>query len=65
MLQELESKIKRLQEEPLSIGGILSGKLHGIRSTRVAGKFRLLFQIDEKEQIVYLIALDHRGEVYE
>ena len=65
LFQELESKIQRLLEDPSAVGGLLSGPLHGIRSTRLARKFRLLFQVDEEKRIVYLIALDHRKEVYE
>ena len=64
LFQELDKKIQKLQEDPVSVGGLLAGKLHRIRSTRLAGKYRLLFQIDEKQKTVYLIALDHRGEVY-
>ena len=30
-LEELDRKIKRLQEDPLHIGGWLSGELHGKR----------------------------------
>ena len=63
-LPELDSKIKKLKEEPLSIGGELSGRLHGKKSTRLVEKFRLIFQIDEENKIVYLVAIDHRGKVY-
>ena len=65
LLQELEEKLKRLREDPNVIGGELGGKLHGKKSTRIAKKFRLIFQIDSEEKIVYLIAIDHRGIVYE
>ena len=64
LFKELSNKIKKLKEEPLSIGGELSGKLHGKKSTRLFGKFRLIFQIDEENKIVYLMAIDHRGKVY-
>ncbi len=64
LLQELEHKIRRLVEDPIVIGGELSGNLVGKRSTRLAAKFRLIFKIDEKEQIVYLMSIDHRGSVY-
>ena len=64
LLRELDSKIRRLRENPLSIGGKLSGRLHGKKSTRLVEKFRLIFQIDEENKIVYLVAIDHRGKVY-
>lgn len=64
LLRELDEKIKRLAEDPLPIGGELAGRLHGKRSTRLAGKFRLIFKIDVEQNVVYLLVLDHRGEVY-
>jgi len=64
LLDELDKKIKRLKEDPNVIGGMLSGSLHGYRSTRLTGKFRLIFKIDEEQQAVFLVALDHRGKVY-
>lgn len=51
-------------EDPVAIGGELAGKLHGHRSTRLTGKFRLIFSIDDKNKVVYLEALDHRKKVY-
>ncbi len=65
LLSELDEKINRLDEDPCIIGGELAGNLHGKRSTRLAGKYRLIFRIDEERKIVYLLALDHRKEVYD
>ncbi|HVP94351.1 MAG TPA: type II toxin-antitoxin system RelE/ParE family toxin [Methanoregulaceae archaeon] len=62
---ELGKKINRLQEDPLHTGGWLSGALHGKKATRVAKRYRLIFLPDEKEQVVYLIAIDHREHIYE
>jgi len=64
-LLELGKKIKRLTKDPLHTGGWLTGALHGKKSTRVAKRYRLIFLPDEKEQVVYLIAIDHREHVYE
>jgi len=64
LLQELDAKLRRLEEDPVVIGGELSGNLVGKRSTRLAAKFRLIFRIAEEEHTVYLIAIDHRGSVY-
>ena len=60
----LDKKIKKLMEDP-SIGGYLSGKLHGYKSIRLVRKYRILFKINEPEMKVYLIAIDHRGHVYD
>ncbi len=64
-LTALDKKVQRLREAPHAVGGHLSGKLHGFKSTRIVGKFRLLFRISEDEHAVYLEALDHRKSDYE
>lgn len=64
LLRELDKKIQRLKQEPQSIGKELRGELHPSRSTRVYMKYRLIFQIDEKNKKVYLEAIDHRKDVY-
>ncbi len=63
-LAELDKKIKRLQEDPLNVGGWLSGGLHGKKSTRISRKYRLIFTPDELEKVVYLNWIDHRKIVY-
>lgn len=63
-LEELDQKIKRLQENPLHVGGWLSGELHGKKSTRIAKRYRLIFTPNEKGKIVYLNWIDHREHVY-
>lgn len=64
LLNALDKKMQRLQEDPHSVGGKLSGELHGWRSTRLIRKFRLLFKIDESQNKVFLGAIDHRKDVY-
>jgi mRNA-degrading endonuclease RelE of RelBE toxin-antitoxin system len=64
-IAELGKKLNRLKEDPLHTGGWLSGALHGKKATRVAKRYRLIFLPVEKEQVVYLIGIDHRGNVYE
>ena len=56
----LDNKIKRLQEDPENVGGYLSGKLHGYKSTRILRKLRLVFKIVREKQEVHLMAIDHR-----
>lgn len=64
VLEELDKKIKRLQEDPLHLGGWLSGELHGKKSTRLAKRYRLIFTPAETEKVVYLNWIDHRELVY-
>jgi len=64
-LTELDKKLGRLQDDPLHVGGWLSGELHGKKSTRISRKFRLIFTPDEMEKVVYLNWIDHRKTAYE
>jgi len=61
----LGGKLNRLSQDPLHTGGWLSGALHGKKATRIAKRYRLIFLPDEKNRIVYLIAIDHRENIYE
>ena len=63
-LEELDKKIKRLQKNPLHIGGWLSGELHAKKATRITKRFRLIFTPDKVEKIVYLNCIDHRKHAY-
>jgi mRNA-degrading endonuclease RelE of RelBE toxin-antitoxin system len=60
IVNALDKKIKRLKENPESVGGFLSGRLHGYKSTRIIGRLRLIFKINGGDGIVYLSAIDHR-----
>jgi len=64
LLLELDKVITRLQDNP-RIGGRLSGALHGKTSVRLTQRIRLIFQVDEQNNTVYLIALDHRETIYQ
>ena len=64
LLDALDKKIQHLQENPITVGGELAGALHGKRNTRLIRKFRLIFSINEEEKVVYLEAIDHRGQIY-
>ena len=63
-MDALDKKIQKLKEDPESIGGFLSGKLHGYKSTRIVRKFRLIFRISNQENKIYLSAIDHRKTSY-
>jgi mRNA-degrading endonuclease RelE of RelBE toxin-antitoxin system len=65
LLQALDEKLQRLREAPLDVGGWLHGDKHGLRSTRIARKYRLLFSIDQTHRTVTLEALDHRDHAYD
>jgi len=56
----LDKKLKRLKEDPFSVGGYLSGNLKRYKSTRIVRKLRLVFKIVKNGQEVWLIAIDHR-----
>ncbi len=64
-IHAFEAKLRRLQEDPENVGGYLSGKLHGYKSTRIIRKLRLIFKIVKEENNIYLCAIDYRGSVYE
>jgi mRNA-degrading endonuclease RelE of RelBE toxin-antitoxin system len=65
VITEIGKKLTRLQEDPLHVGGWLSGSLHGKKSTRIAKQYRLIFFPDEREQVVYLVLIDRREHVYD
>ena len=64
VLTELDKKLIRLSEDPLHVGGWLSGELYGKKSTRIAKRYRLIFTPDEMKRVVYLNWIDHREHVY-
>ena len=64
-VKALEAKLERLKDNPESVGGYLSGRLHGYKSTRIVGKYRLVFKIVKEVNAVYLMAIDHRKFGYE
>ncbi|MBI2110288.1 type II toxin-antitoxin system mRNA interferase toxin, RelE/StbE family [Candidatus Woesearchaeota archaeon] len=64
-VKALEAKLDRLKENPENVGGYLSGRLHGYKSTRIVGKYRLVFKIVREDNSVKLMAIDHRKFDYE
>jgi mRNA-degrading endonuclease RelE of RelBE toxin-antitoxin system len=46
LLDALDKKISRLKEDPTALGKLLSGRLHGMKSTRLVSKFRLIFRVE-------------------
>lgn len=64
LVTELDKKIRRLKENAKVVGGNLTGRLYGHKSTRLVKNFRLIFSIDSKNMVVYLEAIDHRKDIY-
>ena len=52
-----------LAEQPLRVGGPLSGQLAGLRSAR-RGSYRIIYAVDEQLEQVDIIHIDLRGSVY-
>jgi mRNA interferase RelE/StbE len=59
ILKSIEEKLK---ENPY-VGKPLSYDLAGLRSLRV-GKYRVIYKIDEKNKIIWLVTVGHREKVY-
>ena len=52
-----------LLDNPRRVGKPLTRELAGYRSAR-RGAYRVVYRIDESEQIVYVVRIDHRADVY-
>jgi mRNA-degrading endonuclease RelE of RelBE toxin-antitoxin system len=52
-----------LAEQPLRVGGPLSGQLAGLRSAR-RGSYRIIDVVDEQLERIDIVHIDHRGDVY-
>lgn len=52
-----------LAEQPLQVGGPLTGQLAGLRSAR-RGSYRINYAVDEQLERLDIIHIDHRGGVY-
>ena len=60
--ERIIKSIEKLRDNPYS-GKPLSYDLSGLRSLRV-GKYRVIYKIDEKNRIIWLISVGHRKDVY-
>lgn len=52
-----------LIEDARRVGRELRNELAGIHSAR-RGSYRVLYRIDEREPVVTVLRIDHRGDVY-
>jgi len=57
----IESK---LTTDPMHFGKPLRYSLHHLRSLRV-GDYRVLYQVDAGEQLVSIISIGHRRDIYQ
>ncbi len=67
--QTMRSRIRaaieqRLMVDPVSYGKPLRGSLRGHRRLRV-GDWRIVYRIDAARSAVFIVAIDHRKDVYE
>ncbi len=54
---------ERLPANPYRLGGELTGPYEGCRSARL-GTYRVIYQIDEISETIYVLAVRLRGDVY-
>lgn len=59
----VEFMVGALLENPHRVGGPLQRELAGLRSAR-RGAYRVIYEIDEAEQLVIVHRIDHRATVY-
>lgn len=57
----IESK---LLTDPMRFGKPLRHSLHHLRSLRV-GDYRVLYRVDASEQLVSIVAIGHRRDIYQ
>ena len=62
MRRRLDSAIRNLENDPY-IGRPLRGELSGKHSLRI-GDYRVIYVIDEDENLVILYTVKHRKKVY-
>ena len=56
--------LKNLEREPEHFGKPLTGSLKGLWSYRI-GDFRVIYQIQKENSIVFIITIGHRRCVYD
>jgi mRNA interferase RelE/StbE len=52
-----------LAENPYRLGADLRGQLSGLRSAR-RGSYRVIYKVDEEQDRIDIVHIDHRGDVY-
>ena len=63
--QRIQKAIEtKLMLDPMRFGKPLQYSLHHLRSLRV-GDYRVLYALDHAQQIVQIVSIGHRRDVYE
>jgi mRNA interferase RelE/StbE len=60
--ERLAAAIDRLADEPYA-GSALKGEFSGLRRLRV-GRYRIVYEVLDRELIVLIVRIGHRREVY-
>ena len=60
--ERFDKAIDKLKEHPYA-GKPLKHDLAGLRSLKV-GKYRIIYMVDEKNKIIWLVTVDHRDKIY-
>jgi mRNA interferase RelE/StbE len=60
--ERLAAAIDRLADEPYA-GGTLKGEFSGLRRLRV-GRYRIVYEVLDRELTVLVVRIGHRREVY-
>jgi mRNA interferase RelE/StbE len=61
----IENKIENyLALDPIRIGKNLSNNLAGYMSYKVVKKYRVIYQVKEKEIKILIVDIDHRKNIY-
>ncbi len=62
LIDAIEDALGLLEREPTA-GYPLRGRLRGLRSLRL-GSYRIVYQLDEGERTVRVVAIRHRASAY-
>ncbi len=62
---QLMKKLDKIAEAPYTAGKWMHGSYAGVREVHLMhGRFVLMFRVDDKEQIVSLVNLEHHPDKY-
>ena len=62
--RRIKKKIDQIRSDPHRSGKPLGGELVGLYKVRV-GKFRIVYQVRERELLILIIAIAHQEEIYD
>ncbi|MFQ5405796.1 MAG: type II toxin-antitoxin system RelE/ParE family toxin, partial [Candidatus Micrarchaeia archaeon] len=62
-LEILNKKVSEILKDPFRFKP-LKGDLHGARRVHIDSSFVLVYEVDEKRQVVRLLDFDHHDKIY-